>query len=230
MQDKINSFLLSPGPAYLIFILGVTNHWLTLLAYKIKGACPCTYTCGCGQVKLIFMDSNNVTSLSYSDEGIQEHIMEQEKKRISLKGIGYEKWRKIVMYQSYTDQKDIVNKIAHYVSGRTNLREEFVNEYVSKLLNCFSSHVDEALSINGVDMFIPLLVSWLDTHYPAKILWENLLPFLTNASILASNCLSPLSGWAQDNLTLINSIDTCSGLPQVDSFVLLLTTIVETLL
>ena len=35
VQEKINTFCASDGPGYLVFILGVTNHWVMLLAYKI---------------------------------------------------------------------------------------------------------------------------------------------------------------------------------------------------
>lgn len=222
MQDKIDTFISSPSPTHLIFILGVTNHWLTLAAYKTRGVCPCG--CGHNQVNILYMDSNNVPVPCLTDKGIEDHMIQQEKRRVEIKRRGYPDWKRFVIRQAYIDQRAIVDKLARYVCGRINLRAEFVQEYISKMLDSFKKDVSEVVATGGRDLYVPLLINWLDGHYPVKILQETLSPFLSCSHLISTVILVPLIDWAETNLTFIEH-PLQSGIPQVDTFTSLLMTI-----
>lgn len=244
-QDKITSFVNNTSsPAHLIFILGVTNHWLTLLAYKRKEACPCHHgNEGCGSVHMLYMDSNNTPAISLCDEGIEDYVKEQEKKKKAVKGYGYQKWKRNVIKQAYIDQRTIVNRISRYISGEADMIEEVISEYVDKLLISFNTHIEKSLISADPDFYIPLLLSWLEGQYPVKVLRDNLLPFISNSTIShlmrrdenikedsVPLPLSPLKDWASLNHSRLAGLSSNSfGIDQVDSFASLLSTILDKL-
>ena len=232
IQDKIASFVSSPGPAHLVFILGVTNHWVTLLAYKTKEACHCKenngQTCGRGRVGLVYMDSNNVPVMCYSDNDIIRHVEDQEKERMAIKGKGYDNWQRNVIRQAYIDQREIVFKLSRCLRGLNDLRQELAENYAQKVLTSFRTHVDETIQTKGVDLYIPLLLNWMETCYPPKILGDSLLPIVSHIDCLSMNCASLLGQWAQENASRLEDIPA-SGLSSVDSFLSILTAILNRL-
>ena len=201
----------------------MTNHWVTLLAYKtLQGGED-----GSGQQKvgIIYMDSNNVPVLRYSDKDIEEHIVEQEQRRIKEKGRGYENWKKNVIRQAYIDQRSIVHKISNYITGNVDMRQEVIEEYTGKLLKSFNEQVHDNMLTHGIDYYIPLLINWMDLHYPAKILQDTLVPLVDHMSMDNSMSLS-LMEWAEQNIKQLRNVNP-SGINCVDSFLTVLTVVMD---
>ena len=199
---------------------------------------------------MIYMDSNNVPMLCLSDKGISDYVKEQEEKRKAVKGRGYQNWKRNVIQQAYIDQRGIVDRISSYVSGESDMVQETVSSYVNKMLSSFNNHVEKSLISGDPDFYIPLLLSWLESHYPVKVLRDNLLPFISDEIISylverekksSSNDfssplplpLSQLKDWAIINH--LRLVDLCPtpllsfGLEQVDSFTSLLSTMLDKL-
>lgn len=192
---------------------------------------------------MLYMDSNNTPAISLCDEGIEDYVKEQEKKKKAVKGYGYQKWKRNVIKQAYIDQRTIVNRISRYISGEADMIEEVISEYVDKLLISFNTHIEKSLISADPDFYIPLLLSWLEGQYPVKVLRDNLLPFISNSTIShlmrrdenikedsVPLPLSPLKDWASLNHSRLAGLSSNSfGIDQVDSFASLLSTILDKL-
>ena len=196
---------------------------------------------------MLYMDSNNTPAISLSDEGIEAYVKEQEEKKKAVKGYGYQTWKRNVIKQAYIDQRTIVNRISCYISGEADMIEEVISEYVDKLLISFNTHVEKSLISADPDFYIPLLLSWLESQYPVKVLRDNLVPFISSSTIShlksresskrdSSSVPVPLSllkDWASLNHSRLAGLRSNSllsfGIDQVDSFASLLSTILDKL-
>ena len=271
IQQKIDEFVSSSIPSHLVFILGVTNHWVTLLAYKtsalpsfssarpschqsssnsiisspnlsscsstvthtVNGCCvsKVTTACHCSdksvendggtlttsiRTGVIYMDSNNVPVVGYTDNDIDAHLLKQEEERIKVKGKEYLSWKRETYRQAYKDQRELVRMLTSCVSGHGNLCEYVITDCISRLINSYNSCVEQRLSeLADSDLFLPLLLDWLQSHYPPKSITELLQPLLEWGG--QSAVLDPLRNWAEHVYALVLSLET-SGLEAVDQF------------
>ena len=151
-----------------MFILGVTNHWVTMYAYYT----PPPAEQGCGHAPqglgenaglcLVYVDSNNVAVLGASDSQIEDIVREKERERVRVKGCGYTPWKRGVVGQALRDQRDLVALLADCLSGEQSLPRHVVSHYWSSVVDSFQQHV--AGPAGEGDMFLPLLLQWLESQ------------------------------------------------------------------
>lgn len=232
IQDKINCFRLAPGPAHLVFILGVTNHWVTLVAYKngciqqdaAEGECYShkleTADSSENRIGLVYMDSNNVPVLCYDDADIVRHIEEAERRAVEKKGKGFTDWHRAMYQQALVDQRQVVLKLAQALSGTLDLQSELVRNYMDRILDSFGSCVTKKMNGDAA-MFLPLLVDWLENCHPAKSLHKTLGPMLESPHHLCAARLAQLCSWVQDNQAQLSGMEE-SGIQSVDKFTVVL--------
>jgi hypothetical protein len=221
IHNKISAFINSPVPTHMIFILGVTNHWVTLLVYKTNSTCSCG--CGRDRVGVVYTDSNNVPTISYTDGDIEGHIVTQEKERIKMKGEGYPTWRKNVIRQAYHDQRAAVHMICRYISGCDDIRRDLAHDYINGMLDSFDNDVRGGVAVGGAtDLYLLLLIEWLDNSHPPKVIRETLSPFLSNKEVVAMDTLNRLEVWSRETYFCLHDDIQPLGISSVDSFITVL--------
>lgn len=114
-------------------------------------------------LSLIYMDSNNVAVLGASDKQIDDIVVEKEKKRVEMKGQGYTSWKRGVIRQALRDQRDLVSLLASCLSGQQTLPQHVLCWQWRSVLDSFEQNMTSALT--EVDMFLPLLLQWLENHH-----------------------------------------------------------------
>ena len=116
---------------------------------------------------MIYMDSNNVPVPGYSNEDIDAHLLKQENERIKVKGEGYTDWKRETYRQAYKDQRDLVFKLTRCVSGCGNLCTDVIADYISRLMESYNKCVKQrVIELEDSNLFLPLLLDWLQNHYP----------------------------------------------------------------
>ena len=209
--------------------------------YKTGEACPCgtrhthfhgnNGVCTAEKIRMIIMDSNNAANITASDEDIVEMVAKSEKERIERKGNGYDDWRRSMFIQSKKDQRDILLKIAHCVAGTANLCQEKAESYTRNVLTSYADKVDTPLRDSTTDLYLPLLLTWMDNYFPPQVLREGLLPMVSSPHLASGACLSDttrteLSCWAESNSLRLQEV-SMSGLPGVQMFANLVEYIVK---
>lgn len=227
MQDKIEAFVSSTGPNYLIFILGVTNHWVVLLANKSQPVGDSAHS----EVGLLYLDSNNIPVLTYCDSDFEQRVLENERERIATTGLGYTDWKREVYQQAYKDQKNLVMKLAEYVNSHGSMCLDILEDFSSHLLNSYDINVTKQFEVVGdTDLLIPLVLRWCELHYPPQVLRENLLPMVDWAisSELSTNVLMNLKGWAESLCVQLLALQP-TEIPSIDKLQEFLTDIIQRL-
>ena len=245
IQEKISEFCSSSGPVHITFILGVTNHWVVLTAYKTGEPCLCgrdhthlNYkksentvngchtnrhsSCTHERVNLIYLDSNNAPAIIFSDDDIVKRVEENEKEIMSIKGKGYDEWKRSMHQQAYKDQRDIVLKLASCLSGECDLRGEVAEDYTHRFLESFSAKVDDPLNSEGPDLYIPLLLNWIENFYPPQMLREFM--FSPTFCCLSETSCNKLLNWAEKNSVRLKDMPL-NGLYSVELFISVLHTV-----
>ena len=169
LQDTIEQLRASRG--HHLFILGVTNHWVTLYAYHssergLRGS----------GLSLVYFDSNNVAVLGASDSDIQRVVMEKERERVRVKGRGYSSWKRAVFTQALFDQRDLVDLLAKCLSGQQSLSQSVASGHWNSVLDSFEEHMSTALSEE--DLFLPLLLHWMETQHQPNSLRDHQVSYL----------------------------------------------------
>ena len=234
IQIKIDDFVSSPGPSHLVFILGVTNHWVSLLAYKATEQSSSSnrlndYHEQCNKqqqqrIGMVYMDSNNIPVPGYTNEDIDALLLKQENERIKVKGKGYTDWKREMYRQAYKDQRELVLKLTQCVSGCGNLCTDVIANYISRVMKSYNECVEQRLvKLGDSNLFLPLLLDWLQNHYPPQTMEETLLPMLEQNAGLTE--LDPLREWARHVHAQLSLLEI-SGLTTID----LLQEILETIL
>ena len=206
--------------------MGVTNHWLSVLAYKTSSeAWVKAERKGLdGMVReerfgVVYMDSNNVPILSMtaSNTEIIEIVRKKEEERVWRKGKGYSEWKHGVIYQAFVDQRDLVHMLVQCLCGRTNLRREMVVAYWTRVLDSFDQHVGCAFGQNGdCGLQMVLLLQWLESHYHPHTLRD----MACNIHLLQGKIRERLVTWVQQCRELLMSP---SGIDTIDIFSTVLT-------
>lgn len=166
VQDRINLFLSSTSNKHLVFILGVTNHWVCLMAYKTKD----------NGIAVFYLDSNNEAVLFATHGDIKILVEKREKKHIAKKGYAYSQWKRTILEQSLCDQRDIVNLLCECIRGKTDLCHEVLNTHWSKLVQSYNDHLTGV--VDSSDLYVPMLVNWLEANYSAHVIGEHYIKML----------------------------------------------------
>ena len=215
-----------------MFILGVTNHWVTVIAYR--NACTKQYSSEeeCFSWKMdpsdnypenrtgiVYLDSNNVPVLSYNDEDISRHIEDAERREVEKTGNGFTEWHQ----QALVDQRQVVLTLARVLSGTIDLRSKLIQDYVDRMLESFESCVVKKMN-GDLAMYLPLLMDWLESCHSANSLHKNLRSMLALANHVHTGGLSHLCDWVRHNQTWLCGTEE-SGIESVDQFKAMLTNI-----
>lgn len=159
-----------------VFILGVTDHWVTVYAYR--SAVQHTLD-NHGRLSLVYMDSNNVAVLGASDGQIDDIVTEKEKRRVERKGKGYTSWRRSVIRQALCDQRDLVSLLASCLNGQISLPQHTLCQNWTSVLDSFDQNVTRA--VVEPHLFVPLLLQWLETHHRPHTLRDHQVGTLSGA-------------------------------------------------
>ncbi len=155
MQDAVSLFVRGENN-YLVFILGVTNHWVTLLAYR---QCP-------EGIGLLYLDSNNEPVLLATEDDIDKLVEAREQKYIKRKGVGYEPWKRKILRQSLCDQRDVVALLSDCLRGTHTLSSEYVSSHWEKMLSSYREMV--TTSARDRDVHTVGLLCWLESGYSVR--------------------------------------------------------------
>lgn len=139
-----------------MFILGVTNHWVTVYAYHNKKHSKNEPT-----LSLLYWDSNNISILHSSDADIEIVVNEKEKEKVKRKGYGYKPWKRAVFRQSLSDQRDLVILLSECLSGEKAFKQCVLCGLWNSVLDSFEKNVGEVEE----DEFLSLLLQWLENDY-----------------------------------------------------------------
>ena len=189
----------------LAFILGVTNHWVTLVVEKTSES----------GLHAFYLDSNNEPVLMATESELRRLVEAREEKHVKRKGAPYSDWKRNVLYQSFVDQRDIVELLVGCVSRETDLRGELTKQNWSKLLDSFYECVSVRDGEN--DLYLASLVQWIEQYYPTKVILDHHTQLLERFQHLLDEATSlRLQQWI-DNCEQY-STDKPTGVEFVESF------------
>ena len=189
----------------LAFILGVTNHWVALVVEKTRESGLHTF----------YLDSNNEPVLMATENQLKRLVKAREEKRIKRKGVPYSDWKRNVLYQSFVDQRNIVDLLVRCVSQETDLRGELTKQTWSKLLDSFYESV--SLMDGECDLYLASLVQWIEQHYPTKVILSHHTKLLEHFQyLLDKETALRLEQWISDCQQYSTNKQT--GLEIVESF------------
>lgn len=216
LQCRIDHFRSAPVPACLVLVLGVTNHWVTLLAFRVKGDTE-------HQIEergLLYLDSNNEPVLAANNSDLVSLIEKRENERIRRKGRGYSEWKRGVMYQAFVDQRDVVQLLAEVLYGSKSLCSEVMRTQWTRLLASYREHVVQPLGDSAdKGLYTSLLLNWLETYCRPQIMKDTHVFALEHlgAHRLPGTLKVQVESWMHDCL------DRCEpGIDIVDSFLTVL--------
>ena len=187
VQARITMFREAPAPTHLVFILGVTNHWVTLLATKCRvGDQRRTSTVldsdeheRSEKISMIYLDSNNAPVLAASDTDILALVRKKEKERVQRKGRGWSEWKRGVIYQAFVDQRALVSMLADCLCDNADLRGELLRVSWSRMLDSYDQNVVARLSSSeDTGLYVALLLHWLEEQYHPQTLRDTHLGML----------------------------------------------------
>ena len=124
-----------------------------------------------GEVRVVYMDSNNVAVLQARDEEIEAIVREKEEERVKRKGKGYSDWKRGVISQAFRDQRDLVCLLCSCLSGLGDLPSHTLGCSWLRVLDSFQEHVvvPAGESRDG-ELFLALLLQWLECqHRPQSL-------------------------------------------------------------
>lgn len=221
MQHSINAFKAALSPASQVFILGVTNHWVSLLAYKVSGdTCAKTAT-DCEaivadknsqqvastarlngwklpkeKISMLYLDSNNVPVLTASDAEILQIMAKKEAESVRKKGRGWSEWKRGVIFQAFVDQREVVRMLGRCLCGQSDLRTELLDASWAQVLDSYERHVSVG-SQEDPELGPALLVQWLEVQYRPQSLYKHQLALLRHlgTDLLGTSCRQRLQQW-----------------------------------
>ena len=205
VQERIDLFVHARANDCLVFILGVTNHWVTLMAYQTRGK----------NIGVLYLDSNNEPVLLATSGDIKSLVEKREQKHIARSGVGYTPWKRDTLEQSLHDQRDVVNLLCDCVRGECDLRYELINSYWKRLVRSYRENV--TCQPGSGDLYAVMLLNWLESHYSAHVISECYIRMLIQLGkqFLSEQLLLEVQAWvsecSSDNLT-------STGISQVDHF------------
>ncbi len=196
IQGRMYHFRSAPSPASLVLVMGVTNHWVTMLASRtlrdVAAKGP-RETHG-----LVYLDSNNVPLLTATNSEIVKLVEKKEGERIQRKGRGYSEWKRGVIYQALVDQRDVVQLLAGVLYGSKNICSEWLMSRWTLLLDSYSQHVVLPLADSqDRGLRTALLVQWLENHCRPQTLRDTHLSGLKYLGVhhLHANMRARVKNW-----------------------------------
>ena len=220
MQEQLDRFKAGPAPNHIVFILGVTNHWLTAVAYKSerKQGTADTASAMPGDTGIVYLDSNNVPVLRASDAVIRELISEAEAKRIKRKGKGYSDWKRGVIFQAFVDQRALLGILAQCLTGAKDLRMELLDSLWTIILDSYDKCVKEKLcGCSDKGLQLALLTHWLETEHRPQSMRNHQLKTLRilGAGLLSSHVRKRIMDWIE---SLQPQCGCSSGIEVLEAF------------
>lgn len=218
LQDKIDVFCTAAHPVSMAVVLGVTNHWLTVLAYRIPD---------CGRVGVLYMDSNNTPILRVSDEELNRILVTKEQDKIRRKGEGYSPWQRTIRLQAWKDQRRVLDVLSYCLSGKHNLRTELLDSSWGSLLDsyysCVCSHGEgpQTICTGHQTMCLLLLVQWLQVERHPKSISEVQVALLRQVGVqwVSTKLLAKVIRWMGD----VRDVCKCSsGIEETNTLLLVL--------
>lgn len=191
VQARITKFREAPAPTHLVFILGVTNHWVTLLVTKSRRGEQCETSpalesdntvrerSASEKISLIYLDSNNAPVLTASDVDLLGLVHKKEKERVQRKGKGWSEWKRGVVYQAFVDQRALVGMLADCLCDSGDLRGELLRVSWSRMLDSYDQSVGARLSgSKDTGLYVALLLHWLEGQYHPQTIRDTHLGML----------------------------------------------------
>lgn len=191
VQARITKFREAPAPTHLVFILGVTNHWVTLLVTKSRRGEKCETSpaldldntvrerSASEKISLIYLDSNNAPVLTASDVDLLGLVHKKEKERVQRKGKGWSEWKRGVVYQAFIDQRALVGMLADCLCDSGDLRGELLRVSWSRMLDSYDQSVGARLSgSKDTGLYVALLLHWLEGQYHPQTIRDTHLGML----------------------------------------------------
>ena len=203
VQDAVSLFVRGETN-YLVFILGVTNHWVTLLAYR---KCP-------EGIGLLYLDSNNEPVLLATETDIDKLVEAREQKYIKRKGVGYEPWKRNILRQSLCDQRDVVAVMSDCLQGTHTLSCEFVSSHWEKMLSNYREMV--TTTVGDRDVHTVDLLCWLESGYSVRGLRD---AYMRPLLFFGGESLTPqlrveMQSWAEE----LSRMQPVGGLDHINNF------------
>ena len=166
-------------------------------------------------LRIFYLDSNNEPVLMATETELQTLVKAREQKYMKRKGIPYSDWKRNVLYQSFVDQRDIVELLVRCVSGEADLRGELTKQAWSKLVDSFYESVSVSNGEN--DLFLASLVQWIEQHYPTSVIQNHHIELLECYHQLIDKATSfRLQQWIRDCEQY--STNNQTGLDIIESF------------
>lgn len=176
----------------MVLVLGVTNHWLTVLTYRI----PST-----ARVGVLYLDSNNTPVLKVSDEELDRILHFKEQERVKNRGQGYSPWQRTIKVQAWKDQRRLLDVLSECFSGTHNLRTELLDASWNSLLESYYGNVcTHGTELDHQTMCLLLLVQWLQSERPPKGIREMQVSCLhrVGAQWLSAKLRDKIIKWMSD--------------------------------
>ena len=206
IQECIDTFRCTRDSTRLVFIIGVTNHWVALLAYKTS--------CNLYKMGLLYLDSNNDVVLGASTEHLEILVAKRERKRQEKKGTKYTAWERKILLQSFKDQRDIVHLLGECLVGRANLCQEHVTRTWEALLDSYNEEVINPLKDEfiGSDFHTGLVLQWLEVHYQPTVIINNQFSILETLGLhnVKGNVKKRLLEWLDSCRSALHGINDSS--------------------
>ena len=154
LQQSIDLFRTTRTECVLGFMMGVTNHWVSLVAHHIGG-----------YREFVFLDSRNRPYLQYTEEEIVELYQEIGRERASLGKKPFTNWELTVAHQGVKDIQQSVSILMSCLLGHTTLPQVVVSTKVRHLLDNFDQMPGDTV-LDRLEMFF-------EAGFPAKFIHDD---------------------------------------------------------
>jgi hypothetical protein len=152
LQESIDKFISAENKEVVLCImLGVTNHWTTLLAHKYN-----SFT------EYFFMDSRNVPYLNYTEDQIAQHVEESNQKRREDGRKILTPFQIMINKQSVADLQRTLEILMNCLLGNTTLPSVVIEDKIGYMLENY-------YMIEAEDEYMRLL-TFLNSGFPATFI------------------------------------------------------------
>ena len=181
VQRAIDDFLVAKGEGVLGFMMGVTNHWVSLVAHCVGGF-----------REFVFLDSRNRNYLKFDEAAIVSLYETVQRERIETGRKPLNNWELTVAHQGVKDIQSAVHILMECLTGRTTLPQVVVTHKVQHLLQNFEE--------TPGDSFIEKLETFFRAGFPAKFIYDDYVAHLLSypQSALSPPCKQRLSQWTHN--------------------------------
>ena len=210
-QDCLSQFQSSPDDRCVAFVLGVTNHWVTLLLYKSSH-----------NIGVLYLDSNNEPVILASDDDLCNLVAKREEKHLKKKGKLYSKWKRENVLQGFIDQRNVVKLVWECLAGKRDLRSEILSTSWCRLIDSYCECVKNVVSDNqDCDLYMALLLQWLEEHYCPETIQHTHLELLLKLGLVLSEepVIEQVKEWVKHCQQFLGSVEYSTGNGTIDKFI-----------